>query len=272
MGLRINTNVAALNAARTLGRSTQDLNTVLERLSSGLRINRAKDDAAGLAIAEGFRSQVRGSAVAQRNAQDGISLVQTAEGALVETTNMLQRIRELAVQSANGTQSAANRTALQLEVTELLAQIDDIAQDTEFNGLAVLNSAAPVTLQSGYRAGQTLNVTTSIATAAALGVAAVNIGTQPGASAAITTVDTALGNVNTIRSRFGAYQNRLEYTINNLAVQEENATASESAIRDADIARETIKFTRSQILVSAGTSVLAQSNVIPQTALQLLGG
>ena len=151
MGLRINTNVAALNASRVLRGSTLSLNRSLERLSSGLRINRASDDAAGLAIAEGFRSQVLGTAVAQRNAQDGINLVQTAEGALMETTNALQRIRELAVQASNGTQSTTNRIALDAEVRQLLGQIDNIATDTDFNGLRVLSSSQTVTLQAGAR-------------------------------------------------------------------------------------------------------------------------
>ncbi len=271
MGLRINTNVASLNAARTLSRSTLALNKSLERLSSGLRINRAADDAAGLAIAEGFRSVVRGTQVAQRNAQDGVSLVQTAEGALSETTNILQRIRELSVQSANGTQSTNNRIALDNEVNQLLAQIDDIAFDTEFNGISVLSSGTTLTLQTGAFKGQNLSISINAATQGTIGVSAVNISTANGAISALSTVDAALRSVNSLRSTLGAFQNRLEFTINTLAIQEENSAASESAIRDADIARETIQFTRNQILVSAGTSVLAQSNLVPQTALQLLG-
>ena len=272
MGLVINTNVPALNTARILRRSTLALNRSLERLSSGLRVNRAADDAAGLAIAERFRSQVRGTQVAQRNAQDGISLVQTAEGALSEVTNILQRIRELAVQSANGTNSATNRTDLQLEVTELIAQINDIATRTEFNGLFPLNGSLPnVLLQVGSGANQTLLITLTNTTAVALGVSLINVSTAAGAQAAIGLVDTALATLNTQRARFGAAQNRLEFTINVLAIQEENAAAAESAIRDADIAKETIRFTRNQILVAAGTAVLAQANLVPQTALQLLG-
>jgi flagellin len=270
MGLRINTNVAALNAGRTLNRSTSSLNRSLERLSSGLRINRAADDAAGLAIAEAFRSQSRGTQVAQRNAQDGVSLVQTAEGSLSETTNILQRIRELAVQSANGTQSTDNRVALNAEVQQLLQQIDDIAQDTEFNGIRVLSAAQTVTLQSGANQSQTLTVTTAGAQTRELGISTVAVSSVALAVSTINTIDIAIRSVNSLRSTLGAFQNRLEFTINTLAIQEENATASESAIRDADIARETIAFTRNQILVSAGTSVLAQANIVPQTALQLL--
>jgi len=270
MGLRINTNLPALNTGRILSRSTTALNRSLERLSSGLRINRAADDAAGLAIAENFRSQVRGTQVAQRNSQDGVSLVQTAEGALSETTNILQRIRELAVQSANGTQSTDNRVALNNEVVQLLDQIDDIALDTEFNGIRVLSAAQTVTLQSGAMTSQTLTISVNGAKTNDLGVNNVRVSNMASAVAAISTIDTALKSVNTLRSTFGAYQNRLEFTISTLAIQEENSSASESAIRDANIATETIAFTRNQILVSAGTSVLAQANVVPQTALQLL--
>jgi len=271
MGLRINTNVAALNAGRTLRGSTTALNRSLERLSSGLRINRAADDAAGLAIAESFRSQVRGTQVAQRNAQDGISLVQTAEGALSETTNILQRIRELAVQASNGTQSTKNREALHAEVSQLLSQIDDIALDTDFNGIRVLSANQTVTLQTGSEVSQTLNVTVKGAKTNDLKINKVAVSTTALANTAISTVDTALQSVSSLRADLGAFQNRLEFTISTLAIQEENAAASESAIRDADVAQETIKFTRNQILVSAGTSVLAQANVLPQTALQLLG-
>jgi len=271
MGLRINTNVAALNTTRILRRSTTSLNQSLERLSSGLRINRAADDAAGLAIAEGFRSVVLGTAVAQRNAQDGISLVQTAEGALSETVNALQRIRELAVQAANGTQSAINRAALDNEVQQLLSQIDDIALDTEFNGLRVLSAPLTITLQAGPREGQTLTISVAGAKTNDLGVNGLTISTMAQAVTTLSTVDVALQSVNTLRSTFGALQNRLEFSIRTLAIQEENSAASESAIRDADIARETMAFTRNQILVSAGTAVLTQANIIPQTALQLLG-
>jgi flagellin len=272
MGLRVNTNIAAINASRVLRRSTKSLNQSLERLSSGLRINRAADDAAGLAIAEALNSEVLGSRVAQRNSQDGISLVQTAEGALTETTNALQRIRELAVQSANGTNSDSNRLALDAEVKQLLDQIDDIAVDTQFNGIFILSSSVTVTLQRGPEVSQTLSIALTGAKTSDLGVSAVNVSSMATAVAAISTIDSALDTVNSLRSKLGAVQNRLDFTISTLAIQEENSSASESAIRDADIAYETIAFTRNQILVSSGTSVLAQANIIPQTALQLLGG
>ena len=271
MGLRINTNVPALNAARILNRSTKALNRSLERLSSGLRINRAADDAAGLAIAEGFRSVVVGTRMAQRNSQDGVSLVQTAEGALSETTNILQRIRELAVQAANGTQSTANRASINNEVLQLLAQIDDIAFDTEFNGIRVLSASQTITLQAGAKGGQTLAIAVAGAKTNDLKVNTVNVSSMGSAVSAISIIDAAIQSVTTLRSTLGAYQNRLEFTINTLAIQEENSSASESAIRDANIATETIAFTRNQILVSAGTAVLAQANLVPQTALTLLG-
>ena len=276
MGLKINTNVAGLRTARILRGSTLDLNRSLERLSSGLRVNRAADDAAGLAIAEGFRSVSKAAVVSQRNAQDGISLVQTAEGALSETINMLHRMRELTVQAANGTNSLQNRTDLQLEITQLIEQIDDIATNTEFNGVNPLDGSLPtITLQVGARDTTTLDIVfTSAADAASLGVDVVDVVSADGdlARTWLDDIDLALTTVNTQRSTLGAAQNRLEFTISTLQIQEENAVASESAIRDADIARETIKFTRNQILVSAGTSILGQANVVPQTALQLLGG
>lgn len=277
MGLFVNTNVASLNAQRQLLTRSSQLNKSFERLSSGLRVNRAADDAAGLAIAEGFRSVVRGSGVAQRNSQDGINLVQTAEGALQSTTDILQRIRELALQAANGTQSDVNRAALDAEVQQLLLQVDDIATDTEFNGVRVLSQATSVTLQSGFQQGQTLEVSTGVASAVALitgsgtGVSDLNISSVAGAVGAISQIDQALQSVTSLRATLGAQQNRLEFTISTLAIQEENSAASESAIRDADIAKETSKFTRNQILVSAGTAVLAQTNIVPQSALQLLG-
>lgn len=271
MGLRINTNVPALNTSRVLERSTRELNRSLERLSSGLRLNRAADDAAGLAIAEGFRTQVLGSQVAQRNAQDGISLVQTAEGALSEATNILQRIRELAVQASNGTQSTENRNSLNTEVRELINQIEDIALDTQFNGIAVLSANQSVTLQSGANVSQTLQVAIAGARSSDLRISAVAVSTAALAVSAISFVDVALRSVSSLRSTLGAAQNRLEFTVNTLAIQEENAAAAESAIRDADIARETIAFTRNQILVNAGVNVLAQANVTPQAALNLLG-
>ena len=276
MGLRINTNIAGLRTTRILRQSTLALNKSLERLASGLRINRAGDDAAGLAIAEGFRSVAAGARVAQRNAQDGINLVQTAEGALSETVNILQRMRELAVQAANGTNSVQNRIDLNLEVQQLKLQLDDIGNNTEFNGLNILDGTVPnIILQVGAQVGQTITVTlTAAATSTGLLVNGIDVlgVDNTNANVAITAIDVALTTVNGMRSTLGASQNRLEFTISVLGIQEENSLSSESFIRDADIAMETIEFTRNQILVSSGTSVLAQANIIPQTALQLLGG
>jgi flagellin len=251
-----------------------DLNKSLQRLSSGLRINRAADDAAGLAIAEGFNSQVRGFRVAQRNTQDGISLVQTAEGALSEISNMLQRIRELAVQAANGTLSTANRTALELEGDELSIAIGEILTRTDFNGIDPFGATA-VAIQTGTENTET---TTLVGTGVALTTATLNVEvgditftTAATSGTTIATVDAAIDAISVRRSQLGAAQNRLEFTVNVLGIQEENSLSAESAIRDADIARETIAFTRAQILVTAGTSILAQSNILPQTALQLVG-
>jgi flagellin len=264
--------VPAINAGRILNKNTSALNRTLQSLSSGLRINSARDDAAGLAIAESFRSQVRGAVQAQRNAQDGLSMVQTAEGALAETTNMLQRVRELAVQASNGTLSDTNRTAINAEVEQLLDQVDDIAWDTEFNGIKVLsNTGTTITIQSGYNEGQVLTVSSSGASSRLLGVSGIEVSSMDSAVSALSTIDLAIRSVTTLRGEFGAKQNRLEFTVNNLAIQEENSAASESAIRDADIARVTTAFTKNQILVSAGTSVLAQANIVPQNALTLLG-
>ena len=275
MGLVINTNIAALNATRVLRRSTLALNKSLERLSSGLRINRASDDAAGLAIAEGLSSQVRGLRVAQRNAQDGINLVQIAEGSLSEVGGMLQRMRELAVQAANGTNTASNRADLDAEFQQLKAQITDTIDRTEFNGIFMLTSATAIILQTGADGNQFTTVG-GTSPAMTTGTLTISGSVLTGADAtnptlAIAALDNAIGQVTTRRAALGATQNRLEFTINTLAIQEENSAAAESAIRDADIALETIAFTRAQILVAAGTSVLAQANLVPQTALQLLG-
>jgi len=274
MGLRINTNVPALNTTRQINRTMLRLSKSFQRLSSGLRINTAADDAAGLAIAEGFRSQVLGNRVAERNSQDGISLVQTAEGVLSETTSILQRIRELAVQSASGTISDVNRTALQQEVNQLIEQLDDIAADTEFNGVPLLTGTpATITIQAGANIGQTLIISLTGADSADLGIdTGFTIVTLDQASTAIEQIDSAISTVSSIRAGLGAAQNRLEFTVSTLAIQEENASASESRIRDANVALETIEFTRNQILMTAGIAVLAQANILPQAALRLIGG
>lgn len=271
--LAINTNVMSLNAQRNLSTSAGELATSIERLSSGLRINSAKDDAAGLAIAERFTAQIRGLNQAARNANDGISLAQTAEGAMEEISNNLQRIRELAVQSANGTNSASDRAALQAEVAERLNEIDRIATQTDFNGTTLLDgSFAAVDFQVGANAGDTVTITAiNDMQIAGLGVGAVDISSAAGAATAITAVDTALDTVNGDRAYLGAIQNRFESTIANLQTTSENLAASRSRIEDADFAAETAALTRGQILQQAGTAMLAQANSAPQGVLSLLG-
>lgn len=270
----INTNISAMNAHRQLGINQASGQRSMEKLTSGLRINRAGDDAAGLAISEKMRGQIRGLNQAARNAQDGISLIQTAEGALNETHSILQRMRELAVQSANDTLINADRTHLQAEVTQLLAEIDRIATTTEFNTQPLLNgtfTGTTGTFHIGANAGQTVSLTIANMNATGLAVNAVNIDTRAGANTAITTISTAINTVSTERASLGAMQNRLEHTINNLGTASENLSAAESRIRDADIAAEMMEFTKSNILNQAATAMLAQANMAPQTVLQLLG-
>lgn len=275
MGVRINTNIDALNAQRNLLMTGLQLSKSIEKLSSGLRINRAGDDAAGLAVSEKLRAQVRGLNQAMRNAQDGISLIQTAEGALNETHSILQRMRELAVQAANdATLSSDDKSAIDKEMDELVAEIDKIASRTEFNGTKLLDGTfTSKTLQVGANASQTLTVSISSAAASALGTATSslnNVDVTTDATAAITIIDAAIVDVNNIRADLGAKQNRLEHTIANLGVAAENLAASESRIRDVDMAAEMVSFTRSQILQQAGTAILAQANQTPQSVLALL--
>ncbi len=274
MSLTINTNVASLNAQRNLGQSQGALNTAMQRLSSGLRVNSAKDDAAGLAISNRMTSQIRGLNQAVRNANDGISLAQTAEGALSESTNILQRMRELAVQSANDTNSATDRASLQLEVGQLIQELDRISGTTTFNGRGVLNgSTTNAVFHVGANAGQTIQL--SIASmgsgAGGLNVVGVNINTQAGANTAITSIDAALTTIDNTRGNLGAVQNRFESTIANLSSVSENLAAARSRILDADVAQETSNLTKFNILQQAGVSILAQANQAPQLALSLLG-
>lgn len=272
MPLFINTNVASLNAQRNLEKSTGALGQTFARLASGYRINSAKDDAAGLAISNRMTSQIRGLNMAVRNANDGISLSQVAEGALQETGNALQRIRELAVQSSNATYNASDRKDLQKEVTQLLSEIQRISQDVEFNGKKVLNgSFMGQVFQVGTKAGQTITVSIGAASWAALGVNNVNISTVGSASTALTAISNALDSISDIRANLGAVQNRFEAIIANLSNVVENMSAARSRIMDADIANETATLTRTAILQQAGTAVLAQANQQPQLALQLLG-
>jgi flagellin len=271
--MRINHNIAALNTHRMLTGAANAQGKSMEKLASGLRINRAGDDAAGLAISEKMRAQVRGLEQASRNAQDGISLIQTAEGALTETHAILQRMRELAVQSSNDTNdTSVDRAALQLEVGDLLTEIDRISTDTKFNqqGLFSGGSGKSFTIHIGADAGQALTVSTTDMSANGLGVSGLSIASQVSANAAITTINSAINEVSTERATLGAKQNRLEHTINSLDNANENLTAAESRIRDVDMAKEMMNQTKSSILSQAAQAMLAQANQQPQGVLQLL--
>jgi len=277
MGLRINTNVGALNAHRQLTMNDVALSKSLQRLSSGLRINGASDDAAGLTIAEKMQSQVRGLNQAARNAQDSISMLQTAEGALIETEAILQRMRELSVQAANDTLTASDRTAIDTELRQLGTEVNRIATDTQFNTKVLLNGGSVahsggLTLQVGANANQTMNITINTANAAALGVTAgsLDVSSAAAASTSIAALDTAIASVSENRSKLGAYINRLDHTIKNLSVSAENLSAAESRIRDLDMAAEVMSMTRNQILTQSSTSMLAQANQSTQNVLGLL--
>jgi flagellin len=273
MGLRINTNISSLNAQRNLTNSTEALSRSLERLSSGLRITRASDDAAGLAISERLRAEVRAYEQASRNALDGISLLQVAEGSLNEVSGILVRLRELAIQSANGTLGAGERATIDQEATDLVAEIDRVAAITEFNGTLLLDGSAPTVdfqVGTGSTANDVISVTGVDATSAGLGVDALDLTTVAGAQTANTAIDAAIDSLSSLRGGFGTAQNRLESTIRSIAVAVENTAAAESRIRDVDVASETAKLTRAQVLQQAGISVLAQANVSAQNALALL--
>ncbi|MES2290904.1 MAG: flagellin [Pseudomonadota bacterium] len=267
----INTNVSALRAQNGSRVANQDLSTAMARLSSGKRINSAKDDAAGLAIATRMDANVRGFSQAIRNANDGISVAQTAEGALQETSNILVRMRELAVQAASGTLTASDRSAIGAEVTQLTAQIGDIATRTTFNGTSLLNSASTsIAIQTGVQSGQTVAITIGDMQAAALGVASVDLSTVAGAGTALTALDTAINTVATQRATLGAFQSRLDSTVNNLTSSVTNLSESKSRIEDTDFSVETTKLASAQILSQASTAMLAQANQSQQSVLNLL--
>lgn len=277
MGLRIATNVASINAQKHLGGIGRALNTSLERLSSGQRINKASDDAAGLAISENLRGLIRGYRQANRNANDGISMVQVAEGALNEVSSMLIRLRELGVQSASDTLGDTERKFLDVEYQQLKSEIERIADSTNFNGYDLLNGMGGVIdIQIGVRNDPfkdriSFNSSAANANVEALGISAETISTKQGAQLSLNRVDDALTSINAIRANFGALQNRLTSTSQNLLVTEENYSAANSRIRDADIAAETAEMTRNNILMQAGVSVLGQANNVQQLALKLLG-
>jgi len=269
----INTNVMSLTAQRNLNASASDLSTAIERLSSGLRINSAKDDAAGLAIASRMTAQINGLDQAVRNSNDGISMAQTTESALQEVTSNLQRIRQLAVESANGSNSLADRAALDQEVQARLTEVTRIASQTTFNGQKVLSALGVVNFQVGANATDTATIDFGAVTldAAGLSLATTNVTTAANAATAMTSVDAALTQVNTFRSSLGAAQNRFQSTVSNLQSISQNTSASRSRIQDADFASETAAMSRAQILQQAGISVLAQANSAPQSILKLLG-
>lgn len=278
MSFRVNTNIEALNAQRNLMMTALQFSKSAEKLSSGLRINRAGDDAAGLSISEKLRAQVRGLNQAVRNAQDGISLIQTAEGALNEVHSILQRMRELAVQAANDTLTQEDRAAIARELVSLRNELDRIAQQTQFNSQNLLDGSFTGRLfHIGANQNQTITVTIGNVNSTAIGgnlsglVDTFNLTpAHTTAEALITGVDTAISDISNVRSGLGAVQNRLEHTIANLSVASENLTAAESRIRDTDMAAEMVNFTRLQILQQAGVAVLAQANVNPQVILNLL--
>ena len=267
MSLRINNNVEAFNAHRQLVQTSNNAAKSMERLSSGYRINRAADDAAGLAISEKLRGQIRGLSQAQRNAQDGVSLVQTAEGSLNEVHSMLQRVRELAVQYSNGTLSTSDKAAITAEAAQLASEIERIGTTTNFNGIKLLDGSAGSSGTVSFQVGANDNDTITVTTASLGGKVS---GIDVSAAGAISAIDAAIGNVATLRSTFGAVQNRLEHTLNNISTYQENLTASESRIRDVDMASEMVEFSKDQILQQAGTSMLAQANQAPQAVLSLL--
>jgi flagellin len=270
MSLRIQTNIEAFDAHRNLVSTQNELSTSMQRLSSGFRINRAADDAAGLAISEKLQAQIGGLDQAQRNAQDGVNLVQTGEGALAEVQSMLQRVRDLAVQFNNGTLAASDQAAITAEVAQLCAEINDIGNQTQFNGISLLSGTGSITFQVGANDGETLTVST---------VALFGSGTTYSVDSSLFTfsgtvnlsaIDAAIQNVSNDRSTFGSVQNRLDHRLNNLATYQENLTASESGIKDVDMASEMVNFTKLQILNQAGTAMLAQANSAPQSVLSLL--
>jgi flagellin len=264
----INTNVSSLNAQRNLNTSQTSLSTSMQRLSSGLRVNSAKDDAAGLAIADRMNAQIKGINVAIRNANDGISLAQTAEGALATVTDVLQRMRELAVQAQNGSNGTSDRANLDTEFQQLSSEVTRIAQQTKFNGTAIVGSGAGAqTFQIGANNGDTLTVTTT-----AVSPVTGSVSSASAASTALAAIDTALDLITTNRATYGAAMSRFEFAISNLQITGENQSAARGRIMDADFAAETANMSRAQILQQAGTAMVAQANQLPQNVLSLLRG
>jgi flagellin len=267
MSLRITQNIEAMTASRHLQATSTKLSKSMEKLSSGYRINSAADDAAGLGISESMRSQIRGLAQAQKNIQDGISMVQTAEGNLDEVHSMLQRIRELAVQYKNGSMDANAQTSIQNEVNQLASEINRIGTQAQFNGTHLLNGTGTISFQVGANDGEQIGVSV-LSLSTTVGTSYTNLA----GTSAISDIDTAISNVSSARAQFGAVQNRLEHTLSLQAAYQENLTAAESRIRDVDMAEEMVNLTKTQILQQAGTAMLAQANQAPQSVLRLLNG
>ena len=278
MSLRIQTNVEAFDAHRNLQSTENALSSSMQKLSSGYRINKAADDAAGLAISEKLQAQIGGLDQAQRNAQDAESLVQTGEGAMNEVQSMLQRVRDLAVEYNNGTLSTADKASITAEVAQLCAEISQIGNDTSFNGIALLTGSSTITFQIGANDGETIAVTgvqmfgTGGTQGTGAGQHAIDdsIFNFTGSTVTLQSIDDAIQNVSDMRGTYGSVQNRLDHTLNNLASYEENLTAANSRIQDVDMASEMVNFTKLQVLQQAGTAMLSQANQIPQTVLQLL--
>jgi flagellin len=271
MSLSVQTNIAAFDAHRNLVNTSNMLASSMQKLSSGYRINKAADDAAGLAISEKLGAQVSGLTQAQQNAQDAVNLVQTADGAMGEVTSMLQRVRDLAVEYNNGTLSSSDQAAITAEVAQLCAEISSIGQDTQFNGIALLTGSATITFQVGANDGETItaNAVALFGSGSSYAVDS-TIFSFSGSTINISAIDAAIQNVDTDRATFGAVQNRLQHTLNNLSNYQENLQASESSIKDVDMASEMVNFTKLQVLQQAGMSVLAQANQAPQSVLSLL--
>ena len=263
-------NIGAINAHRNLFNNNWEVQKNIEKLSSGYRINRSADDAAGLAISEQMRSKINGLDQASANASDAIGLIQTAEGALTETHSMLQRMVTLATQSANGTYNSTARAAIGEEVEALKAEIDRISSTTDYNGVKPIGSNSNITVQIGPTSGETLEIAAAKMDTASLSVSAIAVSSVSAANSAITKINEAINKVSTHRAKLGASQNRLEHTINNLKTTNENMTAAESRIRDTDMAKEMSAFTKNNILVQASQAMLAQANQTPQGILQLL--
>ena len=275
MSIIINNNPASISAQRNLSVSSDSLSRSVERLSSGLRITRAADDAAGLGLSETLRAHIRSINQAVRNSSDGISLTQVADGGASTIGNLLSRLRELASQSASGTVGSTERSYIDSEFLALRSEIDRIAQVTEFNGQALLSgSSINFSVQVGFKSGSgnTLSLNLNDLTISSLGISSVNVSTSANAQSALSNIDSAISAVATARAEYGSLQNRFEATIANLQVSSENLTAAESRIRDADVAYETSQFTKNQVLVQTGIAVLAQANTLPQQALALLRG